>query len=350
MSTSAGRDIMKQGMLKSRAYKQFLYYKEEAEESIKRLSEELTHDLHRYIIDDNDPKDTLTRFVQVVNSKELLLDESDIEKVRGRVSNMDILRERVIRILDSNFVKMTLPVFTALVDGANEYLSLGFTKKEKEILVNGHIIAIDLSEPMDRIIDKDEDIEYLDDYKLLNPYMLKIAREKIGVFGNDLVDAFEEGFRDALDGQYIDYILKSANNITLELMDRCYKKYRAVMGTAGMNMALRKSPLGEIFYYGMAKAGESVGCGNELEDSLKSRYIKNPSWPLYYLRLTNNLHVALDLTLKKANIYLGEAELALDMLPDNFTTKPFLEFLFLTVRHYNQYWYNQIIRSIDKLK
>jgi hypothetical protein len=31
------------------------------------------------------------------------------------------------------------------------------------------------------------------------------------------------------------------------------------------------------------------------------------------------------------------------MLPENFEIKPFLEFLFLTVRHYNQYWYNELI-------
>jgi hypothetical protein len=32
------------------------------------------------------------------------------------------------------------------------------------------------------------------------------------------------------------------------------------------------------------------------------------------------------------------------MLPENFQIKPFLEFLFLTVRHYNQYWYNELVR------
>jgi hypothetical protein len=32
------------------------------------------------------------------------------------------------------------------------------------------------------------------------------------------------------------------------------------------------------------------------------------------------------------------------MLPENFQLKPFLEFLFLTVHHYNQYWYNELIR------
>ena len=32
------------------------------------------------------------------------------------------------------------------------------------------------------------------------------------------------------------------------------------------------------------------------------------------------------------------------MLPESFQLKPFLEFLFLTVRHYNQHWYNELVR------
>ena len=34
---------------------------------------------------------------------------------------------------------------------------------------------------------------------------------------------------------------------------------------------------------GMAKAAESVGCGNEIEDSIRDKAIKIPSWPLYIL-------------------------------------------------------------------
>ena len=51
-------------------------------------------------------------------------------------------------------------------------------------IIDGHIIAIDLSEPMDRIIDKDEDLDYLDDYRLMNPYILEVARQKISVGGD----------------------------------------------------------------------------------------------------------------------------------------------------------------------
>jgi hypothetical protein len=209
--------------------------------------------------------------------------------------------------------------------------------------VDGHIIAIDLSEPMDRIVDKDEDLEYLDDYKLMNPYILRLARAKIAKGGEHVLEEFEEGFKDARLGQYIDTKLKSTpTKITEEQMNQCYKKYRAVMGTAGRNMALGKNPLGEIFYLGMARAAESVGCGNEIEDSIKNKFVKIPSWPLYYSLLTEDVGKGFGLTMKKSELYLADARLALELLPKGFTHTEFLEFLFLTVEHYNQYWYNQL--------
>ncbi|MGI0005167.1 MAG: hypothetical protein ACREAI_02045, partial [Nitrososphaera sp.] len=133
-------------------------------------------------------------------------------------------------------------------------------------------------------------------------------------------------------------------SINDEIMGDCYKKYRAVMGTAGRNMALNRRPLSDIFYMGMAKAGECVGCGNEIEDAIKNGAVKIPSWPLYYALNTGDVKRGFELTMQKSELYLDEAKMALEMLPENFSLKPFLEFLFLTVRHYNQYWYNELLR------
>ncbi len=256
-----------------------------------------------------------------------------------------MLEDRVKRILDSNFVKMTFPVFNALYDGASEYFGDGTYEEKRNAVIDGHIIAIDLSEPMDRIVDKDEDLEYLDDYKFMNPYILSIARSKIAQGGDPVLKAFEEGFKDARIGQYVDVKLKiKPASINDENMAECYKKYRAVMGTAGRNMALNRRPLSDIFHLGMAKAGECVGCGNEIEDAIKNNAVKVPSWPLYYALNTGDVRRAFELTMAKSELYLDEAKIALDMLPKNFQLKPFLEFLFLTVRHYNQYWYNELVR------
>jgi len=346
MTTEAGKDIMKQGMFHSKGYKQFQQYKEKSEAEFPEFVKRFVNDLYTEIKSDQNPNSTLSSFLAEVGATELSLESSKINDVKARLSDPNTLTERVKRILNSNYVKMTYPVFHALFDGANSYLKLNLSGESKNALIDGHVIAIDLSEPMDRIVDKDEDLEYLDDYKLMNPYILKIARNKITKAGDVVLKSFEDGFKDARAGQYVDYKLKQKPSvISDEKMAECYKKYRAVMGTAGKNMAMGKEPLGEIFYVGMARAGESVGCGNEIEDSLKNGMIKIPSWPLYYAVNTNNVKRAFDLTIKKSNLYLEEARLALEMLPDDFETKPFLDFLFLTVKHYNQFWYSELKKA-----
>ncbi|MGI0004043.1 MAG: hypothetical protein ACREAX_01970, partial [Candidatus Nitrosotenuis sp.] len=304
-----------------------------------------TDDLLREIKSDPSASDTQKEFAKEVGSDEIILDDSQIPSVKSRLESRDVLKDRVLRILNSNFVKMTLPVFCALYDAAADHYG-NKNAQMRQDLVDGHIIAIDLSEPMDRIVDKDEDLEYLDDYKLMNPYILRLARAKIAKGGEHVLSKFEEGFKDARLGQYIDTKLKvTPTKITEEQMNQCYKKYRAVMGTAGRNMALGKNPLGEIFYLGMARAAESVGCGNEIEDSIKNKFVKIPSWPLYYSLLTGDVRKGFELTMKKSELYLSDARLALELLPKEFSHTEFLEFLFLTVEHYNQYWYNQLEKA-----
>ena len=114
------------------------------------------------------------------------------------------------------------------------------------------------------------------------------------------------------------------------------------MGTAGSNMALSREPLGEIFRTGMGKASESVGCGNEIEDSIRDKAVKIPSWPLYYSLSTNDVKKGFELTMERSQTYLADARKALELLPDNFSHRPFLEFLFLTVEHYNEFWFNRL--------
>lgn len=345
MSTKPGKQIIKQGLFKSKGFKLFNKYKEEAEQEFPKFAQRFTDDLLREIKSDSTPYTTQQKFAEEIGTAEIILQESQIANIKSKLENHEVLKDRVLRILNSNFVKMTFPVFNALYDGAAEF-SGTFDPKMRQNMVDGHIIAIDLSEPMDRIVDKDEDLDYLDDYKLMNPYILKLARDKISQGGKEVLKEFEDGFKDARLGQYIDTKLKTKPlYITEEEMNQCYKKYRAVMGTAGRNMALAKRPLGEIFYLGMARAAECVGCGNEIEDTIKNKFVKVPSWPLYYSLLANDVKKGFDLTMQKSNLYLSDAHLALELLPDNFSHKEFLEFLFLTVEHYNQFWYNQLQKA-----
>jgi len=345
MSTKPGKQILKQGLFKSKGFKLFNKYKEETEIEFPKFAQRFAADLLKKIKDDTNPNETQQEFAEEVGSAEIILQSSEIDPIKSKLENPEVLQDRVLRILNSNFVKMTFPVFNALYDAAADYYGNSDPQLRQDI-VDGHIIAIDLSEPMDRIVDKDEDLDYLDDYKLMNPYILKLAREKISKGGEQVLKEFEDGFKDARIGQYLDTELKKRpTKITEEEMNQCYKKYRAVMGTAGRNMALSKRPLGEIFYLGMARAAEGVGCGNEIEDSIKNGFVKIPSWPLYYSLLANDVKKGFELTLEKGNLYLKDARLGLELLPDDFSHKEFLEFLFLTVEHYNHYWYNQLQKA-----
>ena len=345
LGTRSGKRILKQVLLREKGYKQYHKYKVESEKEFPEFTKRFLLSLHEKLISDKNPKATMKKFVDEIEAKELSLDDSKIETVHERLSKPDVLADRVQRILNSNFVKMTYPVLTALIDSATDFNKATISKEVRNSIVDGHVIAIDLSEPMDRIMDADEDIEFLDDYKLINPYILEIARQKISIGGDAVLKAFEDGFKDARIGQYIDARLKlKPESISDENMIGCYKKYRAVMGTAGRNMALNLPPLNDIFHLGMAKAAECVGCGNEMEDAVVNGGIKIPSWPLYYAIVTKNVERAFELTLDKSEIYLEEAKIALDMLPDELSIKPFLRFLFLTVSHYNQYWFNVMKR------
>jgi hypothetical protein len=345
MSTRSGKRIIKQVLLQEKGYKQYHKYKLESEREFSEFTKRFLLSLHEKLISDTNPKATMKKFADEIEANELSLDDAQIETVRERLSKPDVLADRVQRILNSNFVKMTYPVLTALIDSATDYNKETISKDVRNAIVDGHVIAIDLSEPMDRIMDADEDVEFLDDYRLMNPYILEIARQKISVGGDAVLKAFEDGFKDARIGQYIDARLKlKPESISDENMIGCYKKYRAVMGTAGRNMALNLPPLNDIFHLGMAKAAECVGCGNEMEDAIVNGGIKIPSWPLYYAIVTKNVEKAFELTLDKSEIYLEEAKIALEMLPDELSIKPFLKFLFLTVSHYNQYWFNVMKR------
>ncbi len=331
MGTKSGKKIIKQAMFKSKGYKQFNQYKEEYETNFPEFARRFANDLLQQIKADSSPNTTQQKFGEEVGSTEIILDSSQIDPIKSKLERFDVLNDRVLRILNSNFVKMTFPVFNALFDASTEYFQDTKDSKLRENVVDGHIIAIDLSEPMDRIVDKDEDLDYLDDYKLMNPYILKLARDKIAKGGEQVLKQFELGFKDARVGQYIDTKLKQ-NPTSITEKD-------------GYNMALSRRPLGEIFQKGMGKASESVGCGNEIEDSIRDKAIKIPSWPLYYSLLENDVRKGFELTMEKSELYLNDARSALDSLPENFSHRPFLEFLFLTVGHYNEFWFKKLQKT-----
>jgi hypothetical protein len=154
MGTQAGKEIIKQGLLRSKGYKQFNQYREKIEKNeFQRFAERFIISLHNAITADNNPSITIKKFAAEVGSSELVPNDN-VADIKTRLSNPDILAERVRLILNSNFVKMTFPVFNALYDSASEYFGDDASEEKRNAVVDGHIIAIDLSEPMDRIVDK----------------------------------------------------------------------------------------------------------------------------------------------------------------------------------------------------
>ena len=347
LKTPSGKKILKKGIFKDKGYLQFKKYVDLSKKEFNDFVIRYEKDLYALIESDHESSVTHEKFLQEVRAtNDLRLNSEDFDKVRNNLMNSDRLSNIIKKILNSNFVKMTFPVFQALFDGFVNFKKDGELLKVRDQVIDGHLIAIDLSEPMDRIIDKDEDLDYLDDYKFLNPYILLLAKQKICQLGDNVYEEFENGFRNALYGQQIDYEMKvGIKELTYENLEQSYNKYRAILGTAGKNMSLNQKPLSEIYYIGMAKASECVGCGNEIQDAIITKGIKSPSWPLFYSITTGDVRKAFKLTLDKSYSYLAESYLALDMLDNDFELKPFFEFLFLTVSHYNEFWYTDLLSN-----
>ncbi len=342
--TQSGRKIFKSGLIRDKKYTLFKFYLNNSKKEYNGFVQRYKDGIYGLIKSDPSPIQTHREFIREIGgTPELELTPQEIESLKLKMEDPTDLFDRINRILNSNFIKMTFPVFYALFDGYAESTGLNDDTLRNNV-IDGHLIAIDLSEPMDRILDKDEDLDYLEDYKFINPYILLLAKQKISETGPGVLKKFQSGFDDALLGQQIDYELKTKKlELTYDNLERSYKKYRSVLGTAGRNMSLNQRPLSEIYYIGMAKAAECVGCGNEIQDAIVTRRIKSPSWPLFYSNLTHDVKSGFRLTLEKSKTYLSEASLALEMLDNDIKIKPFLEFLFLTVSHYNEFWYRELV-------
>lgn len=128
MSTKSGRLIIKQALLQEKGYKMYNKYKKLYEKEFPEFTKRYLLSLHEQIISDPNPAISIKKFVEEIGSPELGLDDSQIQSVRSRLSKPEILADRVERILDSNFIKMTFPVLYALFDGATEYIKSPFQK------------------------------------------------------------------------------------------------------------------------------------------------------------------------------------------------------------------------------
>src|SRR5687768_1267763 len=145
MGTQAGKDIMKQGLLRSKGYKQFNQYKEKTEQEFSGFAQRFVMSLHKAITTDGNPAGTIRKFADDVGSQELALPDGSVADVKSRLSNSYVIGYIVNRILNSNLFKMTFTVFNALYDGSSQYFGDGASNEKRIAVIDGHIIAIDLS-------------------------------------------------------------------------------------------------------------------------------------------------------------------------------------------------------------
>jgi len=138
MSTKPGKQILKQGLFKSKGYKLFKKYKEETETEFPNFAKRFAADLLKQIKEDSSPNSTQQAFAEEVGSSEIILQSSEIDPIKSKLESPDVLQDRVMRILNSNFVKMTFPVFNALYDAAADYYG---------ILINPFLIESSISFP-----------------------------------------------------------------------------------------------------------------------------------------------------------------------------------------------------------
>ncbi|HKX80787.1 MAG TPA: hypothetical protein VJL54_00890, partial [Nitrososphaera sp.] len=68
MGTSAGKDILKQGLLRSKGYKQFNQYKEKTENEFQGFAQRFVASLHSAIQSDSNTGATMTRFSEEVGT------------------------------------------------------------------------------------------------------------------------------------------------------------------------------------------------------------------------------------------------------------------------------------------
>src|SRR6185503_3528878 len=102
MGTQAGKDILKQGLLRSKGYRQFNQYKEKTENEFQGFAQRFVISLHKAISSDANAPLTMNKFAEEVGSTELVPEPGQLDSIRAKLSSPEVLGDRVKLILNSN--------------------------------------------------------------------------------------------------------------------------------------------------------------------------------------------------------------------------------------------------------
>ena len=109
MSTKPGKQIMKQGLFKSKGYKMFSKYKEDAENEFSNFAKRFTQGLLAEIKSDTSPNSTQQAFGEEVGSTEIILKASEIDSIKSKLESPDVIHDRVLRILNLSLIHISEP-------------------------------------------------------------------------------------------------------------------------------------------------------------------------------------------------------------------------------------------------
>ena len=112
LTTPSGRMILKSGLLKDKKYSLFRHYLEVSKKEYGGFVQRYKDGIFELISSDSTPIDTHKAFIDEIGSpKELELEINQIDLAKEKMTDQSIINDRIDRILNSNFVKMTYPVF-----------------------------------------------------------------------------------------------------------------------------------------------------------------------------------------------------------------------------------------------
>ena len=93
MGTKPGKQIIKQGLFKSKGFKQFNQYKEEAETTFPEFAKRFAKNLFDQINSDDNPNSTQQAFAEEVGSTEIILNASEIDPIKSKLQDFDTLHD-----------------------------------------------------------------------------------------------------------------------------------------------------------------------------------------------------------------------------------------------------------------
>lgn len=328
--------------LRSKAWKQFLFYREKSKDRLQSFHRKLLKELHQKIKNDENPYGSASSLAEELGFTELNYNtRKEALQAKERLEDEKLLEERLYQLEETKFIKTTAPFFEGIIDAISKLERQ--PEEEMEQIYYGHYCAIQVSDGGDRIIDKDEELNRLEDYKLMVAHVDRIATENIEPYP-EVYKSYVEGLKLAKIGQRRDRELKeNPRLITYQRMEECYLKVFEPIGRTARNLTKNIQPYAELLHVGAGKISSVMMIGDEEQDLIEGGKIEVPSWILYYSMQKGDIMEGLKLTLEKAKKYEEEARIMYKMLPGDFPIKPLLSLLFPFSRFFVKQQYQRVL-------